>query len=77
MYEYDFFYLFTDHNYYVYHQMHMEHQLLIGDALVRFLVVLDSLMFVHKVLSRICMLVHWKDEGSVEPLEHRNAAENC
>ena len=39
-----------------------------GEALVRFLTVLDSLMFVHKVLSRTCRLVHWKEGGRVEVL---------
>ena len=55
----------------------MEHQLLIGEELMRFLVVLASLTFVHSVLSKICILVHWKDGGSVEHLERRKAAENC
>ena len=55
----------------------MEHQLLIGSALMRFLVVLASLTLVHSVLSNICILVHWKDGGSVEHLDRRKAAENC
>ena len=42
----------------------MEHQLLIGEELMRFLVVLASLTFVHSVLSKICILVHWKDGRS-------------
>ena len=55
----------------------MEHQLLIGEELVRFLMVLDSLTLVHNVLSRICILVHWKDGGRVELLAHQKDAENC